>query len=41
MGFSIFVFSEDYSLVLLDKPATVSSGTFLAVFAFVFVSFFL
>jgi len=26
MGFSALVFSEDYSLVLLEKPATASLG---------------
>jgi len=29
-GFSVLVFSEDYSLVLLDKPAAVSTGLFKA-----------
>jgi len=29
-GFSLLVFSEDYSLVLLDKPAAVSTGLLTA-----------
>jgi len=30
MGFSLLVFSEDYSLVHLDKPATSATGVFIA-----------
>ena len=30
MGFSVLVLSEDYSLVLLDKPAASSAGMFIA-----------
>jgi len=29
-GFSLLMFSEDYSLALLDKPAAVSTGLFTA-----------
>jgi len=36
MGFSILVFSEDYSLALLDKPAASSSGMFSGIKLFVF-----
>jgi len=30
MGFSLLVFSEDYSLVYIDKPTTSSAGVFIA-----------
>jgi len=29
IGFSVLVFSEDYSLVFIDKPTASSSGMFV------------